>query len=352
MYEQLGAALGGSGGGILGQIGGALSAPRRALWSAMGGPEHGNELVANLTGLDKEGLLARALGFGAEIAGDPLTYAGVALGGPLGKLWGNATGAASRLGGEIETLNAAKNAAYGGLQGRVAGEAAVLDSQLARVPQLAVQDVPGLAAGSTKTYAGAFDPAFAELEAAGLAGELPGNMPGVLVQGRGLPPGFGTSQVPGPKGQWHGSAIDRKAAASLPSPGLTPDELALMQKMGAAQPGGPLAMESIHGTAPGKMQFLDEFARANAGRINEATPMPTLGEHWGGNMPRGWAKLLGETPNLELPDAYDALNEMLKAAALKRQAMELGLGDALKVGGATYVGGLTGNYLQGDGRVR
>ena len=73
---------------ILKTIGDTLSAPRRYLWSALGLPEHGNELVSNITGMDPSSFGANALGFGAEILADPLTYAGAALGaaGKLGRV--------------------------------------------------------------------------------------------------------------------------------------------------------------------------------------------------------------------------------------------------------------------------
>lgn len=68
--------LGGLLGGALGQVGDALSAPRRAIWSAIGLPESGSDLVANTLGMDKDSPWTHALGMGAEILGDPLTYAG------------------------------------------------------------------------------------------------------------------------------------------------------------------------------------------------------------------------------------------------------------------------------------
>jgi hypothetical protein len=86
MFETIGSALGAG----LGQAGDVLSAPRRALWSALGGPESGSELVSKLTGMDPESGWTKALGFGAEVLGDPLTYAG----GFLGKLGGAAAKAA------------------------------------------------------------------------------------------------------------------------------------------------------------------------------------------------------------------------------------------------------------------
>lgn len=79
---------------LMGDIGGALSAPRRALWSMLGGPESGAQLVANMTGGDASSGLNQGLGFMAEILGDPLSYAGMGAG-MLGRLAGRAAGATS-----------------------------------------------------------------------------------------------------------------------------------------------------------------------------------------------------------------------------------------------------------------
>lgn len=96
------AAIGAGGGaGLLGAIGQVADAPRRLLWrDVLGLPETGSELVTQYTGL--EGPWADALGFGAEIAGDPLTYAGALLGGGAGLL-SKAAGAADDV-GDVEAL--------------------------------------------------------------------------------------------------------------------------------------------------------------------------------------------------------------------------------------------------------
>ena len=74
--------------GVLGHLGGILSAPRRAVMSALQMPDTGSELLHKTFGMDPESPLTQALGFGAETLLDPLTYLmmpGGALAGKLGK---------------------------------------------------------------------------------------------------------------------------------------------------------------------------------------------------------------------------------------------------------------------------
>jgi hypothetical protein len=102
MYDTLGAMGGLATGGLLGQVAEGLSVPRRALWSlagqgldALGGggslsaalrSGSGAQLMGAL-GMDPEGLGAKAVGFGAEVLGDPLTYLGGVLGKGLAGPW-------------------------------------------------------------------------------------------------------------------------------------------------------------------------------------------------------------------------------------------------------------------------
>jgi hypothetical protein len=74
-------------GGALGQVGETLSAPRRWAWSALGLPESGSgtDLLKQTFNMDPESTWTKALGFGAEMALDPLTY----LGAGVGKLAGS-----------------------------------------------------------------------------------------------------------------------------------------------------------------------------------------------------------------------------------------------------------------------
>lgn len=104
-----GGALGaGAGGGMLHVLGEALGAPRRALWNALGGPDTGEELVSNLGLADRRSALARALGLGAEVLLDPLTYVGALPGLVGGARLGAAGGAAlGRTADEVEALKLA-----------------------------------------------------------------------------------------------------------------------------------------------------------------------------------------------------------------------------------------------------
>jgi hypothetical protein len=94
--------LGSLAGGALGQIGEALSMPRKLAWrgaqglynaltgSDMEAPESGTELLAR-AGMDAESPITKALGFGAEVLLDPLTVAG----GLVGRLGSKAISAAT-----------------------------------------------------------------------------------------------------------------------------------------------------------------------------------------------------------------------------------------------------------------
>lgn len=104
----------GLGTGLLGQLSDVASAPRRAVWSMLGLPEGGTEAVSQLTGMDPESPWTKALGFGAEIAGDPLNLLGIPLAGRFGKL-------ASRLGPNYQRLLSEADVAKSALPGATAG---------------------------------------------------------------------------------------------------------------------------------------------------------------------------------------------------------------------------------------
>jgi hypothetical protein len=87
---------------LLGGIGDAMSMPRRMMWEALGLPDSGAQLSANIFGGDAEGMGNRAAGFLAEAVLDPISL-GLGAGGGLARLAGRAAnaGGAGRLGGLI-----------------------------------------------------------------------------------------------------------------------------------------------------------------------------------------------------------------------------------------------------------
>ncbi len=274
-YLQAGAA--GGLGGLLGQLGGAFSAPRRALWSALGGPESGAELVSGWTGLDPGGGLASALGAMAEVAGDPLTLAFAGAPAAMRAVAAPWTQEASAL-ARLRSLGAAEQAGLTALhEGDVLAES-LRGAGRIREAQMAGLDLPGIASGATKTYrygepglAGLLQEA--NLGRAATAAEMrgqaavrklfdraaqampadddaflaalgqlspPGAPPGLTVYGRSLPPGaaLGRPRLPAatltqhPGGQnlmpgAYGSMPVASPTRSMPS--LAPDELARLQ---------------------------------------------------------------------------------------------------------------------------
>src|SRR5262245_28532632 len=124
--STLATGLTGALGGLLGQAGEMLSAPRRALWSALGAGEgSGAELAGATFGLDPEGTAAQLLGVPMEIAGDPLTWAGAALGSPLVRYLSAPWQRARQAQGQIDALRGVQGVARGALaEGEAASAAA------------------------------------------------------------------------------------------------------------------------------------------------------------------------------------------------------------------------------------
>lgn len=146
----LGGLAGGTLGSALGQAGGFLSAPRRALWSGISGlmgaetPESGAELMERLGVGDRSSLLSQLLGFTAEAATDPLTYVGAGI-----------MPAIERIKRAKESLSLAPIAQ--GFQNVIDQEQALINATLK--PQIGPQaqlmvntglDLPGIAAGQTR----------------------------------------------------------------------------------------------------------------------------------------------------------------------------------------------------------
>lgn len=214
MIEPAAMALaGGAGGGALSQLLDALSAPRRALWGMLGGPEQGNQLVSKLTGADENGALAKILGTVAEIALDPMTYAGGAVFGKLGNIMrgrkqlGMAESALGRSiapqAGEIaaaeEMLQAQKMMARPDVYAKsnpnfaadLVGNAAAEEERL-RAAMRGTVDLEGLAKGGTRTYKTPTPEAARMAEQTGV-GQLLNPEYGTNLQMRGMkpmPPGF------------------------------------------------------------------------------------------------------------------------------------------------------------------
>lgn len=130
MFGSLGALAGSA----LGQIGDVLSAPRRALWGALGLPDSGEELLSNTFGMDRDSALTKALGIGAEMLLDPLTYVGLGAGKAASALAG--AGKAAR---GVEAL-APMRRAFGVVKdiapvGEIGGEAINVGRAVGRTPE-------------------------------------------------------------------------------------------------------------------------------------------------------------------------------------------------------------------------
>lgn len=138
-------------GGLGGAIGQILSAPRRAVWGMLGGPETGAELVANLTGADPSSSLASYLGAAAEMALDPLAL-GMAAAPAAFRLarapWREEAQLLSRAGAMTDAETAGLNALRGGQ------EASAFERTLipAREADLGRVDLSGIGQGATKTF--------------------------------------------------------------------------------------------------------------------------------------------------------------------------------------------------------
>lgn len=192
--------LGGAGGGLLGQMGDILSMPRRSLMHLLGMPDTGTELLHQTFGMDPDSLLTKGLGVGAEMALDPLTYAGIPLGGALGKVAGHLSGGEAAIAREIEALQALEQpagkaaASYGA--DRLAADASMRDTAAQTVANRAEEvgglDVKGIADAKMKEYKRASPQARQALEEAGMGvdptGLQDGHLP-VSVHGTTNPPG-------------------------------------------------------------------------------------------------------------------------------------------------------------------
>lgn len=123
-------------GGLLGQVGDTLSAPRRGLWSLLGLPEGGAEMLGQTLGMDQESPLTQALGMGAEMAGDPLMYLG-GVGGALGRAGMRGLKGGAEVAPLLDTAQEARMAAAGWRPPGSAGTAAHSMAPMGGFPEVA-----------------------------------------------------------------------------------------------------------------------------------------------------------------------------------------------------------------------
>lgn len=281
MLEPAAMALaGGAGGGVLSQLLDAMSAPRRALWGMFGAPEHGNELVSKLTGADANGALANILGSIAEIAGDPMTYAGGAIFGKIGNLMRGRKQlgmAESALGRAAVPQAAELKAAEDMLQAQkmlarpdvfaesnpnfaadLIGNAATEEERL-RAAMKGTVDLEGLAKGGTRTYKTPEPKAAAMAEHAGIGRLLNPDL-GTNLELRGMkpfPPGFSkrpdAAGVQGVLPEMFTSTKTgqyRLRPSGLPETGINPVDVDALESAVAGFKGDPTQAVSIHSADP------------------------------------------------------------------------------------------------------
>lgn len=346
MSANAGTLLGGGLGAGLGQLGEALSLPRRALWEMVGGafgvPEESLQTGADLLGylgMDPESPWTQALGMGAEIVGDPLTYGGGLLG-RAGSLL-----ARGGLTDDIARLTAQRAAAQQGLvRGAGAGEMA-LAGQAGHFDDIGrAVDLDSLARGDiSRTFARPGPGVVDAVEQAHIGRGLPdggveitsGMRPDFSIRGRGgrLSPLQDRGKVPEFLQTHPGaSANTLTMRPGITAPQVSPEEMALLRResVRAIQgEGHGLPFASIHN--PVSQQ--DVLARA-AGQMAPPVPMPAVG-----GMPAD--VLFGQTQT-QLAEALARLQQYDRQAALLDQMLTMG-----GIGGATGVGLGLGAYLGG-----
>ncbi len=365
MYASAGTAIGGGLGGALGQVGDLLSAPRRALWGALGLPDSGADLLSQTFGMDPDSLWTKGLGMGAEVALDPLTYSGLLLGGPLGKIVGRVNGAPAAMSGEIEALTAARRAAQEGLVTRASIEGQTVDRYLDQASHLQRQfpsDLPSIAGGRTRSYQNYDVPLADHMANAGM-GSLSGE--GRLVTlGQNTPRYADVYPMPnGPGGRIHGSQLgplESNTTPPVPSyhpydtmDPLLPDELAALRGNTQAAVGNrwrslrPGANPDPMNDPMGNIMY-DTFSGL-AREANATRPMPDLLTAMRGS---GYQHSGVPSDLLSLPidQAFGATQDRLAAAIARKRQLEdaarLTGADTLQLAGGAglgaYLGGLEG----------
>jgi hypothetical protein len=331
---------------ILRDIGNVLSAPRRALWTGLGLPDNGEDLVDKM-GLEKGSLLSRGLGVGAEIAGDPMTYLlgglGATIYGARGMLeGGEAAGAA---GEGIDALNSARRAAQEGLVERAGQGADTVAEQQARFEGMRGSvDPDSMANVDYKNYKGATPEATDALEKAGLGTGDGGQ--GATIYGARKPVGLDVKAIGAGGGK---SALRGRGLAlgdeALPT--MTPYERYLMMREGQAARSAGVDVASIHNTA----DPLADVAMRRSAEINGARPMPTLADQMQANfMPRAHidaARAMG-LGDLPIDKGFERAQSMLAQALEARQiaqAGQLATRDYAMIGAAGGAAGGAGGTL-------
>lgn len=263
MFSTLG---GGGLGAVLGQAGDALSAPRRAVMGALGMPDSGARLLSETFDMDEGSALTQALGLGAEMAFDPLTYLGMGAGAPFMK-WARAPWGAERaLQGTAADMRLASGAAEAAMAERAALEAATLEQQLGRAGAINRQvSVPGVIDDVTKPYKLASNEAAAAFGQSNLGWPVEG---GLEVIGSRLPPAARLRPVQNPATRrMMGSGVHMNPGEELPY--LHPQELQFLQDEGRALGGG--------GAVANPQELVDRMLRRTAGGLNADRPMPMMG---------------------------------------------------------------------------
>lgn len=142
--------LGASAGGLLGQFGDILSAPRRAFWGMFGGPETGDELVSNALGTERGSALSKALGFGAEMLLDPMTLGGAFLGSPMAKFLSAPWQRGRQLDAAVDTLQGANTLAKQAVADANMAATGLRESVPAVAEGFSTLNLPGIAMGEAK----------------------------------------------------------------------------------------------------------------------------------------------------------------------------------------------------------
>lgn len=360
MLESTMAAAAGGAGGVLGQLGNVLSAPRRFAWDAMGLPEDGASLLNQTFGMDRESPWTKILGMGAEAVLDPLTYAGMLLGGPLAKMGAGALNArkAAPLAEELAGLTATRRAAQEGLVARAGMEAQTTARYADQAHTLEALDLPGIAGGRTKTYNSFTNPLAEDMTNAGM-GSLSADGSQLHTLGQGTPRGVEMNQLQlGAKGRRYGSVMDHAgefAEPSLPAPGvprpnlyanmdpLLPDQLAWLQAKSKEQLGNRWRQLGNDAAPYNSSHLSNDFASAMAADANATRPMPSLGTYLRDQM-LPTSHLTPEILGKGLPDAYSASHAaVLEAMARKKALDQSGLATAITRGDYAKMAG--GSYL-------